>query len=175
MEQQSVLIRLILLLLSRITSMALGFAVFLIFVEWLTPYDLGVFRTLMTYTAVTDTLAMLGVQTWIAAIIGGRVGETRKLCIMGGLFALIVAVFVGCIYFGISRFDIYSPDINQGLRLILLLLPASAMLLCNNAVLVGSGYSDQFAKLLLIENVLRFASCLFIICLLYTSPSPRDS
>lgn len=162
MKSKSVLVSGLALLFSRVAGMGLGFIAFLL-IAWQSQHDLGVFRTVMTYIAISDLLPMLGVHTWVAAVIGGREGQIRSHALAGGNFALIISVGLGAIYFVVASQGVYTDDISNGLYLVLWMLPASAVMLSNSAVLVGIGLNDQFAKLVVVESILRFIVCVTVV------------
>ncbi len=164
MNRQSVLAGGLALLFSRFAGMGLGFLAFLL-VAWRSQVDLGIFRTVLTYMAIADLLPMLGVHTWLAATLGGRDGLIRRHLAAGAALALTVSAALGGGLFWVAEGGVYDAEISRGLHLVLWVLPASAILLNNNAILVGMGHNDQFAKLVAVENLLRLLACAALIAM----------
>jgi O-antigen/teichoic acid export membrane protein len=134
--------------------MGFGFVLFLL-LAWRSREDVGVFRTVVTYLAISELLPLLGMQKWLATEMSQRVPARRQLLILGLIFSLITSLIISACYLVIAHSDVYGPDISTGLRLIAAAAVASGVVLTTNAALVGIGLSHTMGVLNLTENLVR--------------------
>lgn len=139
---------------ARLLGMALSFLLFLILARQ-SPADVGIFRTVATYILIAEFLGMLGLHRWLATEIAPEGAHRWSLFLSTNVFTIAFSTLLMFFYIGISYFNIYSNDLNLGLRLGALAVIPSGIFACVQSTLIGIGQTKQLAKFHLTENVIR--------------------
>jgi|GEM_PF-2234595 len=144
------------LTLVRIASSGCAFLLFW-FVARRSADDLGAFRTIFVFFLVTEFLPLLGMNQFLIREVSLNTGRVRRYLLHGGLFAVAVAAVIILVLAGISCLGGYSPVISCGLLVIAAAMPATALVLCCQSVLIGQGRAETMGLLQGAETLLRTA------------------
>jgi O-antigen/teichoic acid export membrane protein len=144
------------LTLVRIASSGCAFLLFW-FVARSSAEDLGAFRTDFVFFLLAEFLPLLGMNQYLIREVSLNPARIRRYLVHGGLFALAVSALIIAGLCALSSAGGYSPVISSGLELIAAAMPATALVLCCQTVLVGQGRADVMGYLQGGETLLRTA------------------
>jgi O-antigen/teichoic acid export membrane protein len=142
------------LTLVRIASSGCAFLLFW-FVARSSAGDLGAFRTIFVFFLLTEFLPLLGMNQFLIREVSLNTARVRHYLLHGGLFAMAVSVLVMLGLAGLALRGGYSHVISSGLLLISAAMPATAIVLCCQSILVGQGLAATMGLLQGAETLLR--------------------
>lgn len=163
MKKRGILHSSLLMVTARILSAAGSFILF-----WVISQDnatqLGAFRTIFVFFLVCDFLPLLGMNQYIIREISLQQQHGREIFSSGLFFSgltclLIIPGLIITAYFGS-----YSPTVASGIYIVAWSIPATAIALCCQSVLVGTGEGASFGLLQGGEVIIRtlIGGCLFL-------------
>ncbi len=154
MEKPGLLRSSLLMVAARILSAVGSFALF-----WLISQEnvaqLGAFRTVFVFFLVCDFLPLLGMNQYIIREISLRRKQGRAIFSSGFLFTCLTCLFIIPVLVAIALFGKYSPQVSSGILIVAASVPATAVALCCQSVLVGTGDGASFGLLQGGEIILR--------------------
>jgi O-antigen/teichoic acid export membrane protein len=149
--------------IARMLGMVLSFLLFLILARH-SAEEAGVFRAVLTYLIMGEFLGLLGMHRWLSTEIAQKNQQPWQLFLATNAVMVVVAVVLMLIYWIIAYSNIYTPDINLGLKLATLSLIPSGIYQCVQSALVGIGKTKTVGHYNAFEYVLR---CTVSIALVY--------
>ena len=154
MEKPGLLRSSLLMVAARILSAVGSFTLF-----WLISQEnvaqLGAFRTVFVFFLVCDFLPLLGMNQYIIREISLRREQGRAIFSSGFLFTTLTSLLIIPVLVAIALFGKYSPLVSSGILIVAASVPATAIALCCQSVLVGTGDGASFGFLQGAEIVLR--------------------
>ncbi|GAB6037499.1 hypothetical protein JCM15519_20580 [Fundidesulfovibrio butyratiphilus] len=121
--------------------------------------DLGVYRTVLVFFFAAEALPLLGMNQYLVREMAKNPGATGACLRSAARLAAPVTLAGGAGLFLLAHSGVYGPDISRGLFWVLATLPASAVVLIAQSVLVGRDRSATLGLLQSAESCLRtFAS-----------------
>ncbi len=140
--------------LARIVGMAFSFLLFLLLARH-SANDAAVFRTVMTYILISESIGMLGMQRWLANEIAPDNMNRWRLFMSANAFTLGFTIILSVIYVAIAQVGIYTTEFNQGLYLGALAVIPSGIYMCLQACMIGIGRNQLMGRMNMFENLTR--------------------
>ena len=144
------------LTLVRVASSGCAFLLFW-FVARRSADDLGAFRTIFVFFLLTEFLPLLGMNQFLIREVSLHTDRVRRYLLHGGLFAMAVSTVIIVVLAELAYLGGYSPAVSRGMLLIATAMPATALVLCCQSILVGQGRAETMGLLQGAETVLRTA------------------
>lgn len=144
----------LLVTLARIASSVCAFILFWL-ISQKSVIHAGEFRTIFVFFLFTEFLPLLGMNQFIIKAVSINRSSIKKYLIHSGLFGLIVTIFIGLGLTIIHEFGSYTVNVSSGLLMIIISLPASALAMCLQSILVGLGRSYHFGMIQGFETMFR--------------------
>ncbi len=148
--------------LARMIGMVFSFLLFILLARQ-SAEAAGMFKTVMTYVIIAESLSMLGLQRWLATEIATLKTERWSLFWATTAFTLFISFVLLLIYVGVTETGIYTEDINKGVLLGALAVIPSGIYSCVQSALLGNGQSHYLGKLNMAENLGRCAIGIFLV------------
>lgn len=146
----------------RLLGMVFSFFLFLVLARH-SPVEAGVFRTVVTYIVIAESLGMLGLHRWLATEIAPGSDRRWKLFVATCAFTLIVSIFLTLAYFGVAALGFYSNYLSAALMIGALAVIPSGIFAAVQSALVGIGRSHSMGRLNMIESITRCSVALLLV------------
>ncbi len=117
--------------------------------------DLGVFRTLFVYFLISESISLLGMQTYLVREISLHPDRLGSYVLHALVFSLAVAVIAFVGLNGLALFGGYSLSIREGLYIVAASLPATAAFGVALSMLVGTGKTMTLSLVQGLETIGR--------------------
>ncbi len=140
--------------LARMVGMVFSFLLFILLARQ-SAEAAGVFKTVMTYVIIAESMSMLGLQRWLATEIATLDQQRWALFWTTTVFTLLISVLLCLVYVGVTVTEIYEAQVNQGVLLGALAVIPSGLYACVQSALLGNGQSHYLGKLNMVENISR--------------------
>lgn len=154
MKRRGLLHSSLLMVAARVLSAAGSFLLF-----WIISQDnatqLGAFRTIFVFFLVCDFLPLLGMNQYIIREISLHHHHGREIFLSGIFFAGLTCLLI---IFGLittAYYGQYSQNVISGIYIVAWSIPATAIVLCCQSVLVGTGAGASFGLLQGGEVIIR--------------------
>lgn len=148
--------------LARLVGMVFSFLLFILLARQ-SAEAAGVFKTVMTYIIIAESMSMLGLQRWLATEIATLDRDRWALFWTTTVFTLFISLVLCLIYFGVTRSGIYDSQVNDGILLGVLAVIPSGLYASVQSALLGNGQSHYLGKLNMYENLGRCAIGILLI------------
>lgn len=142
--------------LARMVGMVFSFLLFILLARQ-SAEAAGVFKTVMTYVIIAESMSMLGLQRWLATEIATLDKERWALFWTTTVFTLLISLLLCLVYVGVTVTGIYEAQVNQGVLLGTLAVIPSGIYASVQSALLGNGQSHYLGKLNMVENLSRCA------------------
>jgi len=154
MEKPGLLRSSLLMVAARILSAVGSFTLFWI-ISQENVAQLGAFRTVFVFFLACDFLPLLGMNQYIIREISLLRKQGRAIFASGFLFTCLTSLFIIPVLIAVALFGRYSPQVSSGILIVAASVPATAVALCCQSVLIGTGDGASFGFLQGGEIILR--------------------
>lgn len=144
----------IMVTLARVMSSMCAFALFW-FISQKSIGQLGAFRTLFVYFLVAEFIPLLGMNQYIIREVAKQPENINNYLLHSFIFSLFISILMAISILVISSHGGYSPLVSKGLFFIVAGIPATAVVLCLQSVLIALGKGAQFGIIQGFEAVAR--------------------
>jgi O-antigen/teichoic acid export membrane protein len=141
--------------MGRVIATLLSFALMIVITRR-SEGDVGVFRTLVTFLIVAETLPLLGTHRWVATQMAADIDDRGRLFASAMAWSIFASVFLAVLYSVLSFSKTYGIQVSRGLLYVALATVPSGALLVEQAALVGIGRSGALGRLNGGESLARF-------------------
>jgi len=140
--------------LARIIGMAFSFLLFLLLARHSASHA-AVFRTVMTYILIAESIGMMGMHLWLSYEIAPEHVDRWRLFLSANIFTTAFTIILSLVYLGIANAGIYEGEFNQAITLGALAVIPSGIYACVQSSMIGIGRSHLMGRLNMFENLTR--------------------
>ncbi len=139
---------------AKIASSACGFLLFWI-ISQNSVIRAGEFRTIFIFFLFCELLPLLGMNQFIIRNVSTHPNTIKKHLFHSALFSMVVTAFIVIGLYFVYAHGSYSATVSKGLLIVAVGMPATALVLCLQSILIGAGKSDRYGLLQGAEAIIR--------------------
>jgi O-antigen/teichoic acid export membrane protein len=139
---------------ARIASSACAFVLFLA-ISRHAVIQAGEFRTIFVFFLFTEFLALLGMNQFIIRHVSIQPDAIKHILGPAAAFGLAVTAGIVLLLYGVHAYGSYTAAVSAGLLIVAGAMPATALGLCFQSVLIGLGRSTTFGTIQAAEAIAR--------------------